>query len=87
MFNLLEVVKNIWIFLDNYLSVDSKSLREDARKVGIALILSGIVGYILNSDKISSSESVLLFIIGLILWVAAILTPSSEGTEDGDVGG
>lgn len=78
MFNLLEVAKNVWIFLDNYLSVDSKSLREDARKVGIALILSGIVGYIINSDKISPSESMLLFIIGLVLWVAAILKPGNE---------
>jgi len=70
------------LFLFNIISIDSESLREDARKIGLALTSAGVLGYILQFDKVTAYESMLLFIVGMLIWVAALLKPKSESNSE-----
>jgi len=82
MLSIVEIIKIIWLFLFNIISIDSESLREDARKIGLGLTSTGILGYVLKFDKVTENESMLLFLAGIIIWVAALLKPKSESEED-----
>ena len=50
---------------------DLIGLKEDARKIGIALILGGGLGYF--TENVEYLEAVLLAIIGLAIWLIALL--------------
>jgi len=82
MLSIVEMIKIIWLFLFNIISIDSESLREDARKIGLGLTSAGVLGYILQFDKVTSSESMLLFVVGMLIWVAALLKPKSDSKDE-----
>ena len=82
MLNLIVIFKAIWLLLFNLISIDSVSLREDARKVGLGLVTAGFLGYVLQTDKINPSESMLIFGVGMMIWVLALLKPSENDNED-----
>jgi hypothetical protein len=76
------VIKAIWLFLSNLICIDSLALREDSRKIGLGLITAGLLGFVMQSDKVTSYESALLFFVGMIVWMLALLQPSENNTED-----
>ena len=53
------------------IKLDLVALKEDARKIGIALILGGGLGYFI--ENVESLEALLLAIIGLAIWLIALL--------------
>lgn len=75
-----KAIRKIWLFLFNILSLDTSSLREDARKIGLALTSAGAIGFVVKLDKVTYTESVLLFSVGLIVWILALLKP--HDTDD-----
>ena len=86
MLNIIVIIKAIWLLLFNLISIDNDSLREDARKIGLGLATAGILGFVVQTDKVTSSESTLLFGVGIMIWVLALLKPtesdSLSNTED-----
>jgi len=82
MFDSIMVIKAIWLFLSNLICIDSLALREDSRKIGLGLITAGLLGFVMQSDKVTSYESALLFFVGMIVWMLALLQPSENNTED-----
>jgi len=86
MLNIIVIIKAIWLLLFNLISIDNDSLREDARKIGLGLTTAGILGFVVQTDKVTSSESTLLFGVGIMIWVLALLKPtesdSLSNTED-----
>lgn len=82
MFDSIIVIKAIWLFLSNLICIDSLALREDSRKIGLGLITAGLLGFVMQSDKVTSYESALLFFVGMIVWMLALLQPSENNTED-----
>ena len=53
------------------IKLDLVALKEDARKIGIALILGGGLGYFI--ENVESLEALLLAIIGLAIWLIALI--------------
>lgn len=46
---------------------------EDVRKLGIGAMGAGVLGLFAPSDKIALGDSVALFALGAIIWVAGIM--------------
>ena len=53
------------------MKIHYNNLREDARKIGIAFILGGGLGYF--TAEISNSEALILGILGAIIWLSALI--------------
>ncbi len=53
------------------IKLDLVALKEDARKIGIALILGGGLGYF--TENVEYLEAVLLAIIGSAVWLIALM--------------
>jgi hypothetical protein len=58
---------------------DGQAFREDARKLGLVLLGAGIVGIIIDSDKVTALEGLALFGLGAVIWLAVILLRSTSG--------
>jgi len=78
----IEIIKMIWLFLNGLISLDHVALRDDARKVGLGLTTTGVLGFVVQFDKITSHESMLLFVVGMLIWVLALLKPKVDTEEE-----
>ena len=47
-------------------------IREDLRKLALALMGGGILGLVIDSDKITLTEGWMIFSIGFIQWLVAV---------------
>lgn len=75
-----NVVKKAERYSSNW-KVDDKLLREDLRKIGVTLILSGFVGFILPSDKIDILHAVIILVVGMGVWSNGLIK-TVENDED-----
>jgi len=55
--------------------IDYKSIKEDARKIGLAILGVGVAGLIIEYDKITSTEGWFLMTVGAIIWTYGVLQP------------
>jgi len=55
------------------LHLNTEIIREDLRKLALALMGGGILGLVIDSDKITTAEGWLIFCIGFINWMMAII--------------
>lgn len=83
-FNSIVIIKAIWVLLSNLICINNIALREDSRKIGLGLITAGFLGFVMQTDKITSSESVLLFVVGMVIWILALLQPSENESKSED---
>lgn len=63
-------------FLIRVLTPDKKTIGaigDDVRKVAITAISVGIVGCVVTSDTISTTEALIVLGLGIILWVYGVI--------------
>ena len=53
-------------------SINHPGLYEDLRKLGMALMVGGVIGGIVDSDQISGLEGFILFWAGTFAWVIGL---------------
>ena len=52
--------------------INKKAMFEDARKMGIALIVTGTIGLFVANDEVSVSDGLSVITIGFIMWIGAL---------------
>jgi len=58
--------------------LNENAIREDLRKVGTGVLLSGIIDTFVLDDKIPFFDGILIIIAGLIIWLLGVY----GGTQD-----
>ncbi|OSZ33010.1 hypothetical protein [Alcaligenes faecalis] len=56
-------------------------LAEDARKIGVNAIGIGLIGVVVNSDAVPRSAGLIVFTMGVIIWLIGLMLTSSEPDE------
>ena len=77
-----NIIITVWLFLYSVIKFDSEALREDSRKVGLGLISAGFLGAVIETDKVTFDESVVLFSVGLLVWIFALIKPKRESKTE-----
>ena len=79
MFNKLKVTKKIWAWLMRPPKIGTGTLKiiaEDLRKIGLGLMATGLVGLLEVMAKFSVAGALLLFILGVLFWLVALVLHS-----------
>ena len=58
--------------------LNENAIREDLRKLGTGVLLSGVIGTFVLDDKIPFFDGILIIIAGLIIWFLGVY----GGTQD-----
>ncbi len=63
------------------MTFDKIKLKEDLRKLGVGIILTGLVGFVLPGNTVGFWDGLVLIIVGLKFWGIGLLkdTNSDEG--------
>lgn len=56
-------------------------LAEDARKIGVNAIGIGLIGVVVNSVAVPRSAALIVFSMGIIIWLIGLMLTSSEPDE------
>ena len=67
------------------LKLNVTNLLEDQRKLALGLMGGGILGLVVDNDKITTTEGWIIFMIGFISWIVAIILSYEEDDEDKEV--
>ena len=57
-------------------------IREDLRKLALALMGGAILGLVIDSDKITLTEGWMIFSIGFIQWLVAVAFSASKMNKE-----
>lgn len=54
---------------------------DDGRKLGLGSVIAGLIGIFTDSDKITDTDSVILLIVGILIWLfsAILFSVKSQG--------
>lgn len=52
---------------------DVEALKEDSRKLGLGLAGGGLLGFILQTDTITTYEAIALIVVGILIWIIGII--------------
>jgi len=60
------------------MKVNRTALCDESRKIGVALIAAGLIGGIVDTDKITIIEAVTMFLIGTLLLIYGLLVEEDQ---------
>lgn len=62
--------------------VNIEAFKDDLRKIGVSMIIAGMVGALVIDDKITAREAAIIALIGVLFWLTGIV--EKEGGNSGD---
>lgn len=62
--------------------INRNALAKDFRTIGVASIIGGLAGFILNATNIDISKSMLLISLGIVIWQYGLILTELERKED-----
>lgn len=75
----LILFKRLFRVCQKYIKLDNIS--EDLRKIAMVFIPAGIIGIIASGDKITSIESIVLIVNGVVIYLISLLLQTTLNTK------
>ncbi len=75
---LIDRVVDHLALLKERFSFDTQAVREDIRKIAVAMMIASFIGGIVVTDKVSTRDSFFLGVVGVIFWVLSLVKKRDE---------